>query len=175
MTVLWITAAWLAADFLSGFVHWWEDRYGDPSWPLLGRFVVEPNILHHADPTAFLRDGFIGRNWTSMVPAFGIATACWLADYRWLAAVFVLLGWANEVHAWAHQKCSRPVRGLQMLGVLQSQEQHARHHRQPFDRNYCVMSDCVNPILSAVGFWFGVEAAVWWLTGIAPRPERAEA
>jgi len=175
VTLLWFVSAWIAADFFSGVIHWLEDRYGDPSWPLLGRFVVEPNILHHTDPTAFLREGFFVRNWTSMAPAFAIAAVLWVGECRWPATAVAMLGCANEVHAWAHQKCSRPVRGLQMLGVLQSQEHHAQHHRQPFDRNYCVMTDWLNQPLTAVRFWSGVEAAVRIVTGVVPRPERAEA
>lgn len=36
------------ADFVTGVFHWWEDRYGNPAWPVIGKLVVEPNILHHA-------------------------------------------------------------------------------------------------------------------------------
>ena len=44
-------SAWLAADLVTGMVHWWEDRYGDPTWPVIGPLIVEPNIRHHADQT----------------------------------------------------------------------------------------------------------------------------
>jgi ubiquitin-conjugating enzyme E2 variant len=60
---------------------------------------------------------------------------------------------------------------LQLLGVLQSPEQHAKHHAQPFDRNYCVMTDATNPILQAIRFWQGLEFIVA-LFGVRPRVER---
>jgi ubiquitin-conjugating enzyme E2 variant len=97
--------------------------------------------------------------------------AWWLGS-PWFALVGVFGAGANEVHAWAHQKCSRPIRGLQMLGLIQSQEQHASHHRQPFDINYCVMTDWVNPVLTAIGLWPALEALVAATTGIRPLAER---
>ena len=167
-----VLTAWLAADFFSGLFHWLEDRYGVEDWPIIGPIVVAPNVLHHSQPTAFLRQSFIGRNWTTIVPSVLLAALAWMAGLNWLALAFGFTAAANEVHAWAHQRCSRPIRALQLLGILQSQEQHAAHHRAPFDRNYCVVTDWLNPVLSAVGFWPAVESLVRALTGVAPRPER---
>jgi ubiquitin-conjugating enzyme E2 variant len=167
-----ILAAWIAADFLSGLVHWWEDRYGDPSWPWIGTHVIAPNILHHTDQMAFTIGGYWERNWTSVVPAAIAAGAAYVVGWHFLALVLAFLSQANEVHAWAHQRCIRPIRGLQMLGILQSPEQHAAHHRRPFDRNYCVMTDWLNPVLSRAGFWPAAETLIRRTTGIVPRPER---
>lgn len=171
----WWLTAWLFADFLSGVFHWWEDRYGVEDWPLIGPIVVAPNVMHHSQPTAFLKQGLIVRNWTTVVPAAILAAAAWLAGAHWLAAALCFTGAANEVHAWAHQRCSRPIRGLQLIGILQSQEQHAEHHRRPFDRNYCVMTDWMNPLLSRIHFWTGIETAIGAVFGVYPRPERANA
>lgn len=170
-----ILAAWIAADFLSGLVHWWEDRYGNPEWPIIGAHVIAPNIRHHTDQLAFTVGGYWERNWTSLVPALSLAAAAYLIGYRWLAMVLVFLSQANEIHAWAHQKCIRPIRGLQLLGALHSPDQHAAHHRRPFDRNYCVMTDYLNPVLSGAGAWHAAEWTIRQITGIEPRPEREAA
>lgn len=172
MDALLILAAWIVADFLSGLVHWWEDRYGDPEWPILGPHVIGPNIRHHEDQLAFTLAGYWTRNWTSIVPAGIAAAVAYACGHKFFALVLAMLSQANEVHAWSHQKCSRPIRGLQLLGVFQSPEQHARHHKQPFDTNYCTLSDWLNPLLSAAGFWPGLEVMVARFTGIRPRPER---
>jgi len=172
MTTVSLLAAWLLADFLSGIVHWWEDRYGDPAWPVVGRLVISPNILHHSDQLAFVQEGYWGRNWTTLVPASAAAIAAWFAGSPFLSATFAIASQGNEIHSWAHQKCSRPIRGLQLLGVLCSPEYHAAHHRQPFDRNYCTISDWVNPVLSAVGFWWTLESAIRLCSGMSPRVER---
>lgn len=175
LATLRVFSAWIMADFVSGVFHWWEDRYGVEDWPVIGPLVVAPNILHHSEPTAFLRGSVITRNWTTFAPALAFSSASWWLGSPWWALVGAFVALANEVHAWAHQKCSRPIRGLQLLGILQSQEQHAAHHRNPFDRNYCVMSDWLNPWLSKVQFWTRLESVVAATTGARPIITRQEA
>lgn len=172
---MWWLSAWLMADFLSGVFHWWEDRYGVEDWPIVGPLIVAPNVAHHSQPTAFVHQDLWSRNWTTAVPAFSLAAVAWLLGSPWWCLVFAFTAVGNEVHAWAHQKCSRPIRGLQLLGIIQSQEQHAEHHRRPFDRNYCVMTDWLNPVLSRAGFWPAIERAIGTVFGVFPRPERADA
>jgi ubiquitin-conjugating enzyme E2 variant len=173
-SLLSLVSAWLMADFMSGIFHWFEDRYGVESWPVIGPLVVSPNIMHHSQPRAFLDQSVWSRNWTTVVPSLSAAAVAWYTGAHWLATAFALLATANEVHAWAHQKCSRPIRALQMLGVFQSQEQHASHHAKPFDRNYCVMSDWMNPVLQAAGFWSAAEALLA-VFGVRPLAIRSEA
>lgn len=170
-----IVLAWLAADFVTAVVHWWEDRYGNPDWPIIGEYVIKPNILHHTEPRAFLAKNIFHRNWTSLVPA-GIASAVFACfGLWWLSLVAALCGLGNELHAWSHQKCSRVVRGLQLLGFLCAQEDHAVHHERPYDRYYCVMTGFLNPVLSAIRFWPGLEQIIGRTTGIWPREERTVA
>lgn len=168
--------AWLIADFGSGVVHWLEDRYGDPDWIWpIGEHVVRPNIEHHQRPSLLTRSRYLERNATSILAAapFIIAAAwfeCWA-----IACGLAWLSQGNEVHSWAHQKCSRPIRALQAVGILQSPRAHALHHRTPFDSNFCACTDWLNPILQAVGFWRRLERVVELTTGIKPRPERSAA
>ena len=49
------------ADFVSGVVHWFEDRYGNPKWPILGH-TIRANQEHHFKPRKFLNGTFIERN-----------------------------------------------------------------------------------------------------------------
>jgi hypothetical protein len=172
LATIYALAAWLMADFISGVFHWWEDRYGVEDWPVIGPLIVSPNVMHHSQPTAFLRGGYLSRNWTTFVPALTFAAAAWWLGSPWLTLVGVFAANANEVHAWAHQKCCRQIRALQLLGICQSHEQHAAHHRQPFDRNYCVMTDWVNPVLDGIGLWPALEALVAATTGVRPLAER---
>lgn len=171
MTLAEATAAWFCADLIAGAVHWAEDRYGNPEWPIVGKHVIRPNIVHHMSPRAFLSQGYWQRNWTTLAPALLVAAvAAWLG-FWWLATVAAFLSQANEIHAWAHQRCSRPIRGLQLLGVLHSPEQHASHHVRPYDRNFCPMSDISNWVLTAIGFWPAVEGALARV-GCNVRPDR---
>lgn len=169
----------LVADFITGLVHWWEDSYGVPTWPVLGRLIVEPNIDHH------LRPGIIGsmttffsRNWQTVVPAVLVALALWhfVGMTTWpLALTFILAAFGNEVHAWNHRRRSNPIiRLLQDAAIIQTPQQHARHHRPPFDVYYCTLTNVMNAVLEAVQFWRGLEWCVWKLTGIKHRRCSAE-
>ncbi len=145
-----LLVAWLLADFLSGFWHWIEDRYFEEKWPIIGKYIAKPNSLHHAQPAAFLKGDYWTRNWTTILPA-AIAFAIYPS---W---VFVFASQANEVHAWAHQKCSPFIRALQETGLLQSPRHHGEHHRSPFEVRYCVITDWLNPVLDYFQFWRWLE------------------
>lgn len=155
---------WLLADFMTGAFHWWEDRFGNESWPLIGQWLIAPNRLHHAEPLAFAQHGFLERNAAAIV-ATGVVLAT-------LALAFGLSAWlltfalggalANEVHRYAHQPSAAPawLRVLQDMGVCQSPKEHAAHHRPPHAMNFCVLTDWLNPPLEAIGFWRRVEALI---------------
>lgn len=172
--LLFLASAWLAADFATGVAHWLEDRYGNPAWPVLGKYVVAPNILHHTDQRAFLEGNYWHRNWTTIVPAGLIAALAAALGFWWVATAAAFATQANEIHGWAHQKCNRFIRGLQLLGLISSPDGHAKHHTSPFATDFCVMTDHLNPILGVMGFWRDAE---WLLSfvGIRPRPEREAA
>lgn len=157
-----IIACWLAADFLSGFWHWIEDRYFEERWPIIGKYIAKPNALHHAQPAAFLAAGYWKRNWTTILPAVTALALSWSIGAPWqVLLVFAFASQANEIHALAHQRAPwRIVRGLQEFGLLQSPRHHAEHHRSPFNVRYCVMSDWLNPLLDRVHFWVLLEKAL---------------
>lgn len=173
---------WLLADFVSGFWHWLEDRYFDVQWPVIGHWIAKPNELHHAQPAAFLHQGYWSRNSTTIIPA-AVALGAFLlitsfvtsfvvppsgGAWSW-SLLFLMVSQANEIHAWSHQRCSPLIRALQETGLLQSPTHHARHHRSPFEIKYCVMTDWLNPLLDYVGFWRLLERAIGRVLGIWPK------
>lgn len=162
----WILLSWLAADFIAGFVHWWEDRYTDHDTFLIGRLVGGPNKLHHSRPLAFLEGSYWQRNYTTILPSMAVCCVClWYGSSAWLT--FAFLSQANEVHAWQHQKgrVNWIIEALQETGLVQSPRSHAAHHKAPFDCRYCVMSDLLNPWLDRVKFWYALE----WLVASVLR------
>lgn len=165
-----IVIAVVFADLMSGIFHWWEDRYGNPEWPLIGEWIVKPNQLHHIRPALLCEGGYWSRNNTTIIPSITGACLFW-----WCMPVclgFILLSQSNEIHSWAHQKCNPFIRAMQRIGILQSPRHHSVHHKRPFDRYYCVMTNYLNPVLNVTRFWSIIEFAVWSVSGILPRPER---
>lgn len=173
-TLLTIALCVLAADFITGFVHWIEDTYGLPSWPLLGSFVIEPNIEHHLHP------GFLGtmsnlalRNYQAVVPMTGIsAVALVLCGWKaWpLAATLCMASLGNEVHTWNHRRKNNAViRFLQNACIVQTPRQHAKHHRPPFDTYFCTLTNVTNELLEAVGFWRRLEWLLFSLFGLTTK------
>lgn len=157
-----IIACLLLADFITGLAHWTEDTYAVRTWPILTTVIVEPNIQHHKDPSQFAATSFWYRNKENMavISIFTLVALCF-APYWQIAFVGAIVGMGNEIHAWSHK---RPrwgiVRVLQDAGILQHPRQHAEHHRPPFARRYCVVTNLLNPFLDGVRFWRGLEAVL---------------
>lgn len=169
-----VLTAWFIADFGSGLVHWWEDRYGNPDWPWpWGEHVVKPNIEHHYDQLKITRSNYFARNCTTLIASAPFVVVAIYFKWWAVAVGFLWLSQANEIHTWSHQRCSLPIRLLQEAGLLLNPRSHAVHHKRPFDKNYCACTDYLNPILTAIEFWPRLERIIAMLTGIRPRRERA--
>lgn len=165
--ILQILLGWLIADFISGVLHWIEDRVLWQSDGWIGRHIVAPNRQHHLTPLTFLQDGFGARNGTTWAVLVPIA-ALWL----WLLGPsFVFAGalagglLVNEVHRLAHTPTQSLgwVRVAQQVGLIQSGPHHARHHRQGASSHYCVLTGWLNPVLEQLQFWDRLERLCGWL------------
>jgi len=153
---------WVAADFITGIFHWWEDSYGNPNWKIIGKYVVQPNLVHHKQPHKLLEGSYWSRINTTVFGVAIVATLLWLFG---LLSWQVIVGLAfctqsNEVHAMSHRpetKTSKLVRFLQNIGIFQSKKMHRWHHKAPYETNFCAMSDFCNPILNKIGFFEKLE------------------
>lgn len=167
-----VLLAYLLADFISGFGHWFEDSYCRPGGKgIWAREVCGPNLLHHKEPKAMLLGSFFKRNYTTWIvasPLVGIGIVFSLPVVT-IAGVFTMF--ANETHAWAH---GRPKHWLpqilQETCLVITPKAHAVHHKAPHMEAYCTLGNVVNPVLDRTRFWRGLEWCVG-LTGIKPRIE----
>lgn len=158
-----ILAAWMLADFLSGVVHWWEDRYLKTTREgILGR-IARDNELHHQRPRAMLANPVWDNMEQSAVLAWAVALIA-LPFSPLLALAFFFLGFGNAAHRYTHEmprKIPPPIRALQRVGLFSSARTHHRHHydkgqvtqKNLAHTNFCVMSDWLNPVLDRLGFW----------------------
>jgi ubiquitin-conjugating enzyme E2 variant len=167
-------ACLLAVDFITGLLHWAEDTWSAPGKSeLLDRWIVRDNIEHHRTPGAIRA----GDYWTTnrVCIALGAVAAVVLVlchVHAWQAYVIVLLAsQSNQVHLWAHSATPpRWVSVLQKIGMLQSTAHHAVHHKRPYAKRFCTMTNFLNPVLDGVRFWRGLE---WLIERCGVRLQRA--
>jgi ubiquitin-conjugating enzyme E2 variant len=78
---------------------------------------------------------------------------------NWYIAFFLCYAsLSNQIHAIAHAKQKNKIIILfQKIGLIQSKEMHDLHHTSPYDINYCVMTNYLNPFLTYINFWYKLE------------------
>lgn len=152
----------LAADFITGLLHWAEDTWLAPGKSaLLDRWIVNDNIEHHRSPGKIRAGHYWQTNRVCIVMAFVAAAICaTFGVHAWeVYAVLFLLSQSNQIHMWAHSsQPPRLIAFLQRLHLLQSARHHAKHHKSPYAVRFCTMTELLNPVLDAIGFWRGLEA-----------------
>lgn len=171
----------LAADLLSGLIHWTADTWFRETMPILGRRLLRPFRVHHVNPEDFLRRQFLTVNGDVSlicIPFLLVVFAIPLnATWGRLLAVFVVSFVAvglptNQVHQWAHMpQPPRWVRWLQRRRIILSREDHARHHCPPYAQFYCIATGWLNRPLTRVDFFRRAERLVTALTGVKPRDD----
>lgn len=181
----WVTLAalfgWLAADLLSGLVHWAFDTWGSVHTPLVGKRFIRPFREHHWDPIAMTRHDFVETSGSSCLAALPVLAATALMPLASAAALsvqavllFTALGvlLTNQCHRWAHapaDRVPRAVRVAQRLRLILRPEEHLRHHQRPFDSHYCTASGWLNAPLHAIGFFRGLERCIGAFARAQPR------
>lgn len=178
MLLVEILAVVLAADFISGVVHWWEDRYARLDDGPLQQIAID-NLRHHARPREFLAKGYWASSWDLwLLGGAAAGAAALLGVLSWHVVLFaVLVANANQVHKWAHrtrEENGALVGTLQRLHLLQTARHHGRHHQGCRDSHYCVLTNFLNPLLEEVQFWRRLERAVARITGATCRDEEGE-
>ncbi len=178
-------AGFLAADFVSGFVHWLGDTWGSSSMPVIGEALVRPFREHHVDPRGITRHDYIETNGANCLLAVPVALVAACVPFElgaWkelalfaVAATGSMIFWVmmtNQFHKWAHNtddERPRCVSWLQRRGLILSPEHHAIHHRAPYATHYNITTGWLNGILWRVDFYRRAEALVHATTGLVPR------
>jgi plasmanylethanolamine desaturase len=166
----------LLVDFASGLVHWVEDTFWTENTPLVGRWIVTPNVLHHHDGSAFVRNNWLQSSWDLLTVGVLIVGFTYVTGFlSWQVWVFVAVGInANQIHKWSHVppgQVPRWARVLQSLYVLQSSAHHIAHHRNEKNSSYCVITPVLNPVLEKMRFWRALDQL---LVKPSAAPRRAD-
>jgi ubiquitin-conjugating enzyme E2 variant len=164
-----IFLGYLAADFVSGMIHWLADRYFSPDTPVIGSTFIIPFREHHADPKDITRVDFIqtnGHNSLVTIPVIGVFHFLPIEGGSWWAigifsAVLSLSTWiflTNQFHKWAHvDEAPNWVKPFQKIRICLNVDVHNLHHTYPNDTNYCITSGVLNPFLEWTNFWRRME------------------
>jgi len=170
-------------DFFSGIVHWIADTWGSLDTPIIGGSFIRSFREHHLEPTAITRHDVFEVNGDNcmLVAPFLFLTAVLppkpndiyhLFVYSFLILVCFWVGITNQIHKWTHTyKLPKFVLLLMDMGIILSKKDHAVHHRNPFDKYYCITNGWLNPILANINFWKSLEAVITYTTGAIARED----
>ena len=157
--------AYLAADFISGFVHFLADNFGSSEMPVLGPGFIGAFREHHEDPMGITRHDFIDTNGNNSLVSLPFMLLVWLVvpieitvGGYFFGAFFLLLCLAvfltNQFHKWAHMEDPPSFAvWLQRRGLILSKEHHDVHHASPYDTYYCITVGFWNPLLDRTRFF----------------------
>lgn len=171
----------IAADFISGLVHWMFDTWGSPETPVVGKTFIVPFRVHHSDPEDITRHGFIATNGHNCLATVPVLLGTLFLDMHsgWSAGMLAFLMAAslgtfgtNQFHKWAHQEDVGPVVAfLQKYHLVLNPRHHDVHHARPYDQHYCITTGWLNPLLRTIRFYRAAEWAITRLTGVEPRKD----
>jgi len=176
--ILQIIIGFFLADIFTGTFHWFEDTYLSycSNIPIISE-IAKDNELHHYFPRSMIAYSYLDHILYSLPPAlfaiilFYLINKNFLCDYIWLIITFLLFSvCANIIHRFSHMRdCENNfiIKILQRLGLFADHEHHGVHHRESNVR-YCVISQYSNTALDTLGFWRGLEALIYFITGIPP-------
>ena len=171
----------LAADFVSGFVHWLADTWGSTQMRWIGQSLIRPFREHHIDQKEITRHDFVetnGNNCLISVPVIVIALFLPLEDWggqlaaEGIASLVVWVMATNQFHKWAHLDEPRGlVAWLQKCHLILPPAHHALHHQAPYTDYYCITAGWLNLPLKWIRFYRVLEKTVSATIGLVPREE----
>jgi hypothetical protein len=178
-----VLLAYLAADLVSGVVHWAGDSWGTPEWPVFGPSLIRPFREHHVDQTAITRHDFVETNGANSLISIPVALGALLIPLgagdnlalftvAFLGSLILWVFATNQFHKWAHLE-DPPlwISWLQRLHLILPPAHHAIHHQAPFARYYCITVGWMNWPLTKIQFFPMLERLISALSGALPRQD----
>ena len=176
-------AGYIAADFISGLVHWIFDTWGSPDTPVLGDSFIRPFREHHSDPLSITRHDFVETNGNSCIASLPLIlgagfipvdTAPGLFAAAFLLCTSIGILATNQIHKWAHvQDPGRVVVLLQRCRLILTPDHHRIHHVAPYATQYCITTGWLDPLLRATRFHHRLERVIAAVAGVRPRAPAA--
>ncbi len=176
-----VLLGYLAADFVSGFVHWMADTWGSTQMPVIGKALIRPFREHHVDEKAITRHDFIETNGNNCAISIPVAIMCvamphtspmWVFLASSLGSMIFWVMATNQFHKWSHLDNPSPVIAfLQRVHLILPPAHHQIHHTAPYNKYYCITVGWLNKPLTMIAFFPTLERLVTWATGLMPRQD----
>jgi hypothetical protein len=176
-----VLVGYLAADFVSGLVHWAADSWGSVEMPIIGKALLRPFREHHVDQEAITHHDFIETNGSNCLISLPPAVSAMFISVErpggLFAATFItsLVFWVfctNQFHKWSHMRQPPPVVAwLQRLHLVLPPAHHVVHHTPPFHKYYCITVGWMNWPLYKIRFFQSLEWMITAVSGALPRQD----
>jgi len=176
-----VLLGYLAADFVSGFVHWMGDTWGSTEMPVLGKAFIRPFREHHVDEKAITRHDFVETNGNNCLISIPVAIFAVALPHSNPGQVFVsaflgaMIFWVmatNQFHKWSHMdEPPALIDFLQRVHLILPPGHHRIHHTAPFNKYYCITVGWMNKPLTMIAFFPTLERLITRLTGLIPRKD----
>lgn len=176
-----VLLGYLAADFVSGFVHWMADTWGSTDMPLIGKALIRPFREHHVDEKAITRHDFIETNGNNCAISIPVALMCvamphtssmWVFLASFLGSMIFWVMATNQFHKWSHlDDPPAAIAFFQRVHLILPPAHHHIHHTAPYNKYYCITVGWLNKPLLMIAFFPTLERLVTWATGLLPRQD----
>lgn len=186
LTAPWLVAVavlvgFVAADFVSGIVHWLADTWGATDMPVLGSTFIRPFREHHVDQEAITHHDFVETNGANCIVSIPVAVGALLIPLgnpvglfacAFLTSMIMWVFGTNQTHKWAHMKTPPAFVGwLQKMHLVLPRGHHSLHHTAPFNKYYCITVGWMNWPLYKLHFFEAMEWLITSTTGAIPRKD----
>jgi hypothetical protein len=176
-----VLLGYLAADFVSGFVHWMADTWGSTEMPVIGKALIRPFREHHVDEKAITRHDFIETNGNNCAISIPVAVMCvamphtspmWVFLASFLGSMIFWVMATNQFHKWSHlDDPPAAIAFFQRVHLILPPAHHHIHHTAPYHKYYCITVGWLNKPLTMIAFFPTLERLVTWATGLLPRQD----
>ena len=176
-----VVLGYLAADFVSGLVHWMGDTWGSTDMPVVGKAFIRPFREHHVDDKAITRHDFVETNGNNCLVSLPVAllalvlphsSSVWVFLSMFLGSMILWVMATNQFHKWSHTDSPPALVGwLQRRHLILPPAHHQVHHTSPYDKYYCITVGWMNKPLALIGFFSGMERLITRVTGLLPRQD----
>lgn len=165
-----IVIGYFAADFITGFIHWIEDKYTKfcTEYTFLST-ISKNNELHHTNPEAILIGTFYDNIKNALIASIFLFLLMCVTmgdimkrNFVGYSTFFILATCANNIHRYAHEtraNIPKAILFLQNAGILSSGAEHKIHHEKGESR-YCLIGDYTNKIVDYIHLWSTLEIIV---------------